>query len=151
MISNDGWEHTGSDILTVHDYEGDGETLAAHLRGRDRTDATAPGTGPGGRRMLVGGAERPGQPVMLTEFGGVNYQPGRPREDGWGYTAATDGDDWLARIDARCTTPIRASQFLAGLLLHAADRHDAGDERPADADRRPKVPIEHIRRAVTGR
>ena len=27
VISNDGWEHTMSDILTLHDYEEDGEIM----------------------------------------------------------------------------------------------------------------------------
>ena len=27
VISNDGWEHTTSDILTLHDYEEDGEIM----------------------------------------------------------------------------------------------------------------------------
>ncbi len=50
---------------------------------------------------------------MLTEFGGVNYQPGVQREDGWGYTSASDGDDWIARITGLYDA-IRASTFLAG-------------------------------------
>ncbi len=150
VISNDGWEHTASDIVTVHDYEGDGVVL-----GRTYADDAArarllAGMGPAGHRILVDGAADTGQPVMLTEFGGVNYQPGAQREDGWGYTAATDGDDWIARITG-LYDGIRASAFLAGSCYTQLTDTMQETNGLLNADRTPKVPIEQIRRAVTGR
>jgi hypothetical protein len=29
VVTNDGWEHTCSDIITLHDYEADGEKLVS--------------------------------------------------------------------------------------------------------------------------
>jgi beta-galactosidase/beta-glucuronidase len=150
VISNDGWEHTNSDIVTIHDYEGDGPRLAAtYADGTARAELLG-GIGPADRRILVGGAVDEGQPVMLTEFGGVNYQPGAQREDGWGYTSATDGDDWVTRITALYDA-IRASSFLAGSCYTQLTDTMQETNGLLNADRSPKVPIEQIRRAVTGR
>ncbi|MBA8988788.1 beta-galactosidase/beta-glucuronidase [Curtobacterium pusillum] len=150
VISNDGWEHPESDIITVHDYEGDGPRLAATYADEAARTVLVNGIGPADRRILVGGAVDHGQPVMLTEFGGVNYQPGAQREDGWGYTTAADGDDWIARITALYDA-IRASSFLAGSCYTQLTDTMQETNGLLNADRTPKVPIEQIRRAVTGR
>ncbi|AOX67699.1 glycoside hydrolase [Curtobacterium sp. BH-2-1-1] len=150
VISNDGWEHPDSDIITIHDYEGDGPRLAATYADDAARTALFHGMGPSDRWVLVGGAVDRGQPVMLTEFGGVNYQPGAQREDGWGYTTAADGDDWIARITALYDA-IRASSFLAGSCWTQLTDTMQETNGLLNADRTPKVPIEQIRRAVTGR
>ncbi|WP_423922734.1 glycoside hydrolase family 2 protein [Frigoribacterium sp. 2-23] len=150
VISNDGWEHSGSDILSVHDYQGDGGILAATFADDAARTRLLTGPGVGGRRVLVGSAVDEGQPVMLTEFGGVTYQPDAVRDDGWGYSVASDGDDWLARIEALYDA-VRASQFLAGSCYTQLTDTMQETNGLLTADRRPKMPIERIRRAVTGR
>lgn len=150
VISNDGWEHQNSDILSVHDYEGDGSVLArTYADGAARARLLA-GMGPAGRRILVGGAQDQGQPIMLTEFGGIDYQVGPGRDDGWGYTAAASGEDWIARITGLYDA-IRSSAFLAGsCYTQLADTMQETNGLLTE-DREPKVPIEQIRAAVTGR
>ncbi|WP_144759971.1 glycoside hydrolase family 2 TIM barrel-domain containing protein [Curtobacterium sp. 9128] len=149
VVSNDGWEHTNSDIITIHDYEGVGERLARTYADDAARTKLVQGLGPADRWVLVGGAVDHGQPVMLTEFGGVNYQPGAQREDGWGYTSAADGDDWIARITALYDA-IRASSFLAGSCYTQLTDTMQETNGLLNADRSPKVPIEQIRQAVTG-
>ncbi|MEV7931990.1 glycoside hydrolase family 2 TIM barrel-domain containing protein [Curtobacterium sp. NPDC089185] len=149
VISNDGWEHTNSDIVTIHDYEGDGVRLAATYADDAARTALLGGRGPADRRILVGGATDEGQPVMLTEFGGVDFQPGARREDGWGYTSALDGDDWVNRITA-LYDGVRASSFLAGSCWTQLTDTMQETNGLLNADRSPKVPIERIRAAVTG-
>lgn len=149
VISNDGWEHVDSDILSVHDYEGDGAVLGATYADAAARTRLLEGMGPATRRILVDGVADAGQPVMLTEFGGVNYQAGAAREDAWGYTAAVDGDDWIARITA-LYDGIRASTFLAGSCYTQFTDTMQETNGLLTADREPKVPIERIRRAVTG-
>ena len=149
VISNDGWEHVSSDILSVHDYEGDGTVLGATYADAAARSRLLEGMGPATRRILVDGVDDAGQPVMLTEFGGVNYQPGAERDDAWGYTAAVDGDDWIARITS-LYDGIRASTFLAGSCYTQFTDTMQETNGLLTADREPKVPIERIRRAVTG-
>jgi len=150
VLSNDGWEHADSDILTVHDYEGDGAVLAATYADDAARARLLSGPGPAGRRILVDGAVDRGQPVMLTEFGGIAFQPDAERDDAWGYTAATDGDDWIRRI-TDLYEAVRASSLLAGSCWTQLTDTLQEANGLLTADRRPKVPIERIRRAVTGR
>ncbi len=62
MISNDGWEHPASDILSVHDYEGDGDVMARTYADDAARTALLRGMGPADRQILVGGAVDEGQP-----------------------------------------------------------------------------------------
>jgi beta-galactosidase/beta-glucuronidase len=150
VVSNDGWEQQNSDIVTVHDYEGDGAALARTYADAAARDRLLTGMGPAGRRILVDGAEDRGQPVMLTEFGGIDYQPDGRRADGWGYTAAADAEDWVARITA-LYDGIRESTFLAGSCYTQLTDTMQETNGLLTAQREPKAPIEEIRRAVRGR
>ncbi|MDN3478191.1 glycoside hydrolase family 2 TIM barrel-domain containing protein [Curtobacterium sp. APC 4022] len=149
VISNDGWEHPDSDILSVHDYEGDGDRLARTYADDAARTRLLAGLGPADRLILVGGAVDRGQPVMLTEFGGVNHQHGAHRDDAWGYTTAADGDDWIARVTALYDA-VRASSFLAGSCWTQLTDTMQETNGLLNADRTPKEPIERIRRAVLG-
>ena len=149
VIGNDGWEQQDTDVVTIHDYEGDGSVLAAtYADDAARTRALA-GLAPSGHPQFVAGAVDRGQPVMLTEFGGVRYQAAGQHTEGWGYTAATDGDDWVARITG-LYDGVRASTFLAGSCWTQLTDTMQETNGLLHADRTPKVPIEQIRRAVTG-
>lgn len=149
VISNDGWEQQDTDIVSAHDYEGASEVLARRYADDDARRRVVTGFAPSGHRQLVGGAVDGGQPFMLTEFGGVNYQPDAPRADGWGYTSATDVDDWLARL-ARLYVGVRASTLLAGTCYTQLTDTLQETNGLLTADRRPKAPIERIRAAITG-
>jgi len=149
VISNDGWEHTASDILSVHDYEGDGAVLARRYADAAARDELLRGMGPSGRRILIAGAEDHGQPVMLTEFGGIVYQPGAGREDGWGYTAASDEADWVQRITALYDA-IRASSFLVGSCYTQLTDTEQETNGLLTEDREPKAPLHLLRKAITG-
>ncbi|MFC7374896.1 MULTISPECIES: glycoside hydrolase family 2 protein [unclassified Brachybacterium] len=149
VVCNDGWQQQNTDILTIHDYEGDGAALARTYADEAARTRAVEGIAPSGRFQLVGGAEDHGQPVMLTEFGGVNYQDGTRRADGWGYTRATDGEDWIERITA-LYDGIRASSFLSGSCYTQLTDTMQETNGLLNADRTPKMPISEIRRAVTG-
>jgi hypothetical protein len=66
VMSNDGWDHTTSDLCTLHDY-GSADELARRYRTLDSTLA------PGGRphpAYLPGYGYR-GEPVVISELGGL--------------------------------------------------------------------------------
>ncbi|WP_299039360.1 glycoside hydrolase family 2 protein [uncultured Pseudokineococcus sp.] len=149
VVCNDGWEQQSTDITTVHDYEGDGAVLARTYADEAARDRLVGGLAPSGRAQFVGGAVHAGQPVMLTEFGGISFQPGAARADAWGYTAAQDAGDWTARIGALYDA-VRASTFLAGSCYTQLTDTEQETNGLLDAQRRPKAPVEDIRRAVLG-
>ncbi|MDQ1555198.1 MAG: hypothetical protein QOI02_200, partial [Actinomycetota bacterium] len=82
-ISNDGWEHVRSDIWSVHDYEWSGEVLRARYADDASREALFAGPGPAGRQLRVTDDPYADQPVMLTEFGCVQFSVHDDGEDAW--------------------------------------------------------------------
>jgi hypothetical protein len=149
VISNDGWEHASSDIVGIHDYDADAAALAHRYADAAALDRLLEGAGPAGRPLFVGGAGYLGQPVMLTEFGGIAFQPGEARADGWGYTAARDAGEWTRAI-AALYDALRGSTVLAGTCYTQLTDTRQETNGLCTADRRPKAPVETLRRAVLG-
>jgi hypothetical protein len=153
VVSNDGWEHTDSDLWTVHDYADTGPVLA------ERYATTAMGRtvgvpGPAGRVIrLPGGTDR-GQPLMLTEFGGVRYTPDLPEdraeERTWGYSTARDAEDFAARL-TDLLTAVHSSPALAGFCYTQFTDTMQEANGLLDEHRRPKLPVDRLRAIITGR
>lgn len=141
VISNDGWEHAASDILSIHDYDHDPERIRERYATREGI-LDAPFTLPG-RRLVVDAEQRLDAPLMLTEFGGISYTENGP-EDAWGYSTATSAADLVKRLRA-LVGAVRASAPLAGYCF--TQLADTGQETNGLVfeDRRPKAPIEELR------
>jgi hypothetical protein len=148
VISNDGWEHTDSDVWTIHDYDGDAARLAARYKSVEAVDELLAGFGPAGRRMSTTTGDRE-QPVMLTEFGGVSYVDD-DIEGAWGYSSAHDATHFEGQLTGLLEA-VQASPALVGYCY--TQLTDTGQETNGllRADRSPKIPIESIRSIVVGR
>jgi beta-galactosidase/beta-glucuronidase len=86
VMSNDGWEHTVSDLCTLHDY-GSADELGRRYRSLDMALA------PDARQHpphLAGYAYR-GEPVVVSEFGGVALAG----SGGFGWSEASGGEALL--------------------------------------------------------
>jgi beta-galactosidase/beta-glucuronidase len=98
VIGNDGWEQLANDIWGIHDYTpheatlreryGTPEALARLLEGIDPA--------PLSRIVTLAGVAHAGQPVILTEFGGISYAPARG-ERWFGYDTVPDAEQYFER------------------------------------------------------
>lgn len=97
VICNDGWEHTMSDILTIHHYTQDGAALHSYF---DTIDKCVKNPFDGhDKGAFADGYTYRGQPVMITEFGGTSFVKDTTG-DKWGYGQAVKDDaEYLARLD----------------------------------------------------
>ncbi|WEO77788.1 glycoside hydrolase family 2 TIM barrel-domain containing protein [Cryobacterium sp. SO2] len=154
VISNDGWEHVDSDIVTIHDYDADARTLGGRYLDDAAMARLLSGTGPAGRRLLLPGQELPGRdgtgrPVMLSEFGGISF----PREDAdagsWGYSSASSTEDFLARLSA-LVTAVNGSTVLAGFCYTQLTDTLQETNGLLDEDRTAKAPMERLRAIIGG-
>ena len=68
VMSNDGWEHTIPDVLGIHDYESRPEVLSERYGSKENILSFRPA----GRALFVPGYAYAGQPVMVTECGGIS-------------------------------------------------------------------------------
>ncbi|MEA5052715.1 MAG: glycoside hydrolase family 2 TIM barrel-domain containing protein [Propionicimonas sp.] len=149
VVSNDGWEHASSDRVTIHDYTGSPEDIRARYGSEPGLQTLLTGLGPAGRRLR---ACEPGwpqdAPVMLTEFGGIAYLTGAD-EQAWGYTSAGDADGYEQQLSA-LVAEVRRCAPLAGFCYTQLTDTRQEANGLCDENRRPKLPVETIRRIFAG-
>jgi beta-galactosidase/beta-glucuronidase len=109
VVSNDGWTHTKSDIITIHDYSGDRAELEKRYADLDGIVKEFPG----GHALFAKGYEYHGEPIMVTEFGGISFC--KDGTEGWGYTAAENEEDFIERYRS-VVEPIKASPNVQGFV-----------------------------------
>lgn len=148
VISNDGWEHADSDIWTIHDYGVNGTEVAANYVDQAAVRKVLAGVGPLGRRMRLLDVPDRGQPVMVSEFGGISHAP---THDGpaWGYSTATDAGEFQALLHD-VFRAVQSSPVLAGFCYtQLTDTHQEANGL-TDPQRNPKLPVATIRAIVHG-
>jgi len=149
VISNDGWEHLDSDIWSVHDYEASPEVMRERYADPDAMERLFAGMGPAGRRIRLTDAPGHGEPVMLTEFGGIQFSVDDPATDAWGYSRATSEDDFAARVGGLLAA-VRSSGFLAGYCYTQLTDTMQEANGLCDENRVPKLPARDIARMMGG-
>jgi beta-galactosidase/beta-glucuronidase len=150
VVSNDGWEHVDSDIVTVHDYDADAATLGARYRDDAAVARLLAGAVPAGRRLQLPGQVPEGRPVMLTEFGGISFATDAAEAGSWGYSNASSTDDLLARL-AALVDAVHASSVLAGFCYTQLTDTLQETNGLLDENRQAKAPIERLRAIIGGR
>lgn len=148
VISNDGWEHLESDLLTVHDYDDDPAAIRARYGRPDAAEALRQGIGPAGRVMTLGDT-RADAPLVLSEFGGIEFRTGSAPADSWGYSSATNAEDFRARL-AELYDALRAGDALAGTCYTQLTDTMQEANGLLTEHREPKLPVDVIREIVTG-
>ena len=111
VVSNDGWEHTSTDLVTLHDYEEEGKTfLDRYLENKDGIlDGTFQHNKE--RFAFAQGCQYEGQPVLLTEYGGIAFTDG---QEGWGYgNKVVSEEDFLRRLE-NITDAMKEVPYLCG-------------------------------------
>ncbi len=143
VIVNDGWEHTISDIITLHDYEEDGrvffERYAEHLEELMSSKIYHSQF----KSSLAEGFEYMGQPVIISEYGGIAFSGGREGDWGYGNTVSTQ-EEFLTRLD-RITTAIKKIPYITGYCYTQVSDVQQEINGLLDAGHEYKLPPEKIR------
>lgn len=142
VISNDGWEHTESDIWGVHDYAAHGESLTRRYDGPDAVRRVLGDRRPGRKRVVLGDPVDRGQPVVLTEFGGLSFTPSAGQK--WFGYATVESEQELEERLRDLVGAILDNPELAGFCY--TQLTDTEQERNGllTDDRQPKLPVEVI-------
>jgi beta-galactosidase/beta-glucuronidase len=91
VVDNDGWEHSITDLFTVHDYENKPE-IFAHRYGTEEGLQEAMMRDTVDHKWVLEGYSPKSLPVILSEFGGVRMGGDGP---GWGYVQVKTPDEFL--------------------------------------------------------
>jgi beta-galactosidase/beta-glucuronidase len=143
VISNEGWEHTISDIWGFHDYTQFKAHLAERYGTREAIERTLTEMRPTRKRLLLRPEDRRGQPVMLTEFGGLSMHP-KTGQAWFGYATAESDDEYLAMIKSLFDA-IYESTDLAGYCYTQITDTLQETNGLLDENRNPKLPVEKLR------
>ncbi len=143
VICNDGWEHTGGDLFTIHDYESNREVLEKRYSSLENIIESLPA----GRPLFANGWEYQNQPILITEFGGISYAKGN--KEGWGYSSASSEEDFAIRY-YNVVSPLLESPFVQGFCYTQITDVEQEINGVLTYDRKPKVPVEIIRAINNG-
>jgi beta-galactosidase/beta-glucuronidase len=141
-LSNDGWEHTRSDFCTVHDY---GDSAAIARRVSSLAELFRPL--PSARPLYADGFDYRGEPILITEYGGIFQAVG---VEGFGYLVARDNEDFVQQL-AALTGTLLESTLVSGFCYTQLADVEHEQNGLLTADRRPKVAPQRIKAIIGAR
>jgi beta-galactosidase/beta-glucuronidase len=143
VVGNDGWEHADSDILTIHDYAFHGVELKERYGAKDVLERTLESVQPGHHLILLPDAKRTGQPVMITEFGGISLRP--DQGDKWfGYGTVGSTEEFEQKY-AELVGALASSPAIAGFCYTQLTDTLQETNGLATARRVPKADVATLR------
>ncbi len=145
VVNNDGWEMTRTDICAIHNYHHGGddepekyEYFKSVLCDKDRLLKEMPA----GRHIFAQGYKYEGQPILLTEFGGIGYDVKSP--GGWGYTLAKNEEEFLGQYK-RVIDAVLSSDVIFGFCYTQLTDVEQEINGLLTYDRQPKCDVEKIK------
>ena len=140
VSGNDGWEQVEeTDICAVHDYIYTQKTLGKYgdmqktLRGSVES-----------RMIFAKGNEYQGQPVMLTEYGGIAFDT--QEQDSWGYLGKVkSAEEFLDRLAPVTEEMIKGRNFAGFCYTQLTDVMQEVNGL-LTMDRMPKIPASCLRK-----
>lgn len=140
VITNDGWDHTISDIITLHDYEENGEIFTERYADQEKLLSNAFQHN-GFCHPFASGYENSGKPVIISEFGGIAFQS----ESGWGYgNQVQDEAAFLERFES-ITRAIQGLDYISGFCYTQVSDVQQEINGLLTIDRQDKVDLAKVR------
>jgi beta-galactosidase/beta-glucuronidase len=137
VISNDGWEHTVSDLCTIHNYQSGDKMREAY-----KTVESAVTTTPARRAIYAQGFGYRGEPILITEYGGIAYQA--DPQEGWGYSTVSSSEA-LVEAYRDVTEALLESPVVQGFCYTQLTDVEQEINGLLTYDRKPKCDLSKIR------
>lgn len=149
VIGNDGWESSATDIIGIHDYDTNPDHLRQRYASEGSPEQLFDRRRPGGRILTLDGYPHRGQPIMLTEFGGIACAAVEGDEPGsWGYTVVDDAAALAQKYESLMHAVIHTPMFSGFCYTQFTDTFQETNGL-LTADRRPKIAPEECARITT--
>jgi hypothetical protein len=147
VVGNDGWEYLVGDILGLHDYALDGDTLRQRYGTAEAVERALQGR-PQHHRAVLEDTPRGDRPIVLSEFGGISYTP-QPGAPWFGYGSVANDDEFLSTYEG-LVSALLDSPSIAGFCYTQLTDTEQETNGLLRADRTPKLDLEKVR-AITSR
>lgn len=133
VSSNDGWEQVVSDICGIHDYEPSGERFLKKYDNKNQLMKRA-----AERRLLYSqGTEYDGQPILITEYGGIAFAD--KEIENWGYYGCVRNENEFLERYSKITNAVRNTQYICGYCYTQLTDVQQEVNGLMTFDRRPKL------------
>ena len=140
VIVNDGWEHTISDILTLHDYVEYGDEFVNRYKDKQKIVNNEIAFNKF-KHAMAQGYEYKGQPIIVSEYGGIAFNS----EKGWGYGDQVESEkDFLYRYES-ITQAIKDTSYISGYCYTQITDVQQEVNGLLTEEREPKVDVKKIR------
>jgi hypothetical protein len=149
VIGNDGWESTATDIIGIHDYDADPSHMRTRYGPEVRPQEVVDQRWSGGRILTLDGFPHRGQPICLTEFGGVALRDGNSAQEEWGYVHCTTPEAFADLCCSLIEVARTTAMFSGFCYTQFADTFQEANGL-LTAERQPKIPLERLAAAVRG-
>lgn len=151
VIGNDGWESSATDVIGMHDYDADPKHMRTRYGPEVKPQEVVDRRWTGGRILTLDGYPHRGQPICLTEFGGIAYiDPERHRSgQEWGYQSVRDREEYATLVTALLEVARTTAMFSGFCYTQFADTFQEANGLLYD-DRTPKIPFERLAAIVRG-
>ena len=147
VIGNDGWEASATDILGIHDYDCDPAKLRTRYEVTDPVRTLFDQRRPGGRILTLDGFPHRGQPIVLTEFGGIAFDKNATGGHTWGYSRAFSEESFYTLYRSLLEVVNTTFMFSGFCYTQFADTFQEANGLLC-ADRTPKIPLDQISAAT---
>ncbi|HET9210474.1 MAG TPA: glycoside hydrolase family 2 TIM barrel-domain containing protein [Thermoanaerobaculia bacterium] len=146
VIGNDGWESIATDVIGIHDYDGDPERILKRYHAEDILPRLLKQERPGGRLLVLEEHMADTLPVMLTEFGGITESKAK---GAWGYSRAQSSEDLAERYRELLEAVNSLSLFSGFCYTQFTDTYQEANGL-LRANRAPKFSLEEMSAATRG-
>jgi len=145
VIVNDGWEHTVSDIITLHDYEETGEAFRQRYEDKDAVVNNKISFN-GHKFAFAQGYQYKGQPILISEYGGIAFT----NEKGWGYgNQVSSMESFIERYNS-ITQAIKETPYIAGYCYTQITDVQQEVNGLLQENREPKLDLEIVKKINLG-
>lgn len=141
VIVNDGWEHTVSDIITLHDYVAYGDEFLERFKDKEKVVNNDIAFNKH-KHAMAKGYEYNGQPIIISEYGGIAFNS----DAGWGYgDQVKNEEEFLERFES-ITQAIKDIDYICGFCYTQTTDVQQEVNGLLTEDRKPKIEMEKIKK-----
>lgn len=138
VISNDGWEHTKSDLITIHNYYETGSELYQLYQNIEERLNDIYTNNLNVRKLFSRGFSYEGQPILISEYGGISFS----NDEGWGYGNKVNSKNAFQDRLKGLTDAIFEIKNVSGYCLTQTTDVYQETNGVLTFDRKPKLEIE---------